>query len=396
MNVSGPEVASGPPGVAARRTAIEALIRIEEGGAYANLVLGSLLERSGLADNDRRFVTELVYGATRMRRACDWLVDRYLLGPTDTSTRAALRIGAYQLVYLLVPAHAAVSTTVEAVRGPARRLVNAVLRRVATAGVPELWPGEATRLSYPDWIVEQLTNDLGSDAAVGALTVMNQAASATQRGDGYIQDLASHLVSELVEAGPGMLVADLCGAPGGKATALAAKGARVIGIDNRAHRVALMATNRDRLEATTLSLVTADATAPPLRAASFDRVLLDAPCSGLGTLRRRPDARWRIDAAAPARLGLLQQAMLAAAASLVRPGGMLIYSVCTMTTQETTAVVDAVDLDGFELLAAPGDPWLPKGPGAVLLPQAAGTDGMFLLRARKALNDSPLNDRGDS
>ena len=372
------------PGVPARRTAIEALIRIEEDGAYANLALGSLLERSGLATNDRRFVTELVYGTTRMRKACDWLVDRFLLGPTDVSTRAALRCGAYQLVFLAIPAHAAVSTTVESVRGPARRLVNAVLRRVAQAGVPEEWPSEATRLSYPDWILDQLTADLGADAAAGALAVMNQAATATERDDGYIQDLASHFVAELVEAGPELVVADLCAAPGGKATALAGKGARVVGMDNRAHRVALMAKNRDRLGAATLALVTGDATAPPLRPASCDRVLLDAPCSGLGTLRRRPDARWRIDAAAPARLGLLQRRMLQAAAALVAPGGMLIYSVCTLTREETVDVVDAVDLSGFEVLAAPGSPWIPAGQGALLLPQAAGTDGMFLLRARRA------------
>lgn len=382
---SGPDEA---PGVAARRTAVEALIRIDEGGAYANLVLGGLLDRSGLADKDRRFVTELVYGATRMRRACDWLVDRFLLGPTDVSTRAALRCGAYQLVFLATPPHAAVSTTVEAVRGPARKLVNAVLRRVATAGVPEAWPDEATRLSYPDWIVDRLIRDLGESAAMGALSVMNEAAVATERADGYVQDLGSQFVTDLVQAEPGHRVADLCAAPGGKATALAATGAHVVGIDNRAQRIALMAANRDRLGSATLALVAADAAQPPLRVASFDRVLLDAPCSGLGTLRRRPDARWRVDPDAPARLAVLQRNLLHAAASLVRPGGLLIYSVCTLTEQETTSVVQSVDLRGFEVLDAPGEPWQAQGCGAQLLPQSLGTDGMFVMRARRAAGSS--------
>jgi len=121
----------------------------------------------------------------------------------------------------------------------------------------------------------------------------------------------------------------------------------------------------------------ADATAPPLRAGAFDRVLLDAPCSGLGTLRRRADARWRITPDAVERLTELQRRMLPAAAALVRPGGTLVYSVCTLTAAEGPDTAATVDLDPVE---RPGEPWSAWGSGAALLPQYAGTDGMFLAR----------------
>src|SRR5206468_9683539 len=128
---------------------------------------------------DRHFVTELVYGTTRMRRACDWLVGRFVDRPLDPDVRAALRLGAYQLHFLGTPPHAAVSATVDAAPKRARGLVNAVLRKVAnatSAGDPE-WPDDATRLSYPDWIVARLVDDLGSKPALDALDQMNQAAS---------------------------------------------------------------------------------------------------------------------------------------------------------------------------------------------------------------------------
>ena len=141
-------------GVAARRVAIKAMVRIEQDEAYANLVLGPMLERSQLSDRDRGFVTELVYGTTRMQRACDFLIERYLLSKIDHQVRAALRLGAYQLRFLETAPHAAVAATVGAVRGPGRGVVNAVLRKLAKeaeSGTFPEWPNEATRLSYPTW-----------------------------------------------------------------------------------------------------------------------------------------------------------------------------------------------------------------------------------------------------
>jgi 16S rRNA (cytosine967-C5)-methyltransferase len=391
---SGPRRRSGPAGrgrgsaaaapPSARRVALDVLDRIDTGGAYANLVLSGALDRSGLRDADRRFVTELVYGTTRRRRSCDFLVDRFLARPVEGRVRNALRLGAYQLAFAGVAAHAAVGETVAVAPRPARGLVNAVLRRVADA--PVAWPDEATRLSVPDWILGELTASLGPERAVAAVEAMNERATATERADGYVQDPASQQVAAAVGAQPGELVLDLCAAPGGKATALAATGAHVVAADIRPGRAALVAGNAARMGTTGVAVVAADGSQPPWRPGSFDRVLVDAPCSGLGTLRRRADLRWRVEPSSVERLAALQRRLMAAAADLVRPGGMLVYSVCTLTAAESTAIDDHLRAERPDLVPAdlPGAPWEPWGRGAALLPQAAGTDGMCLFRYRRA------------
>ncbi|MGZ4785673.1 MAG: transcription antitermination factor NusB, partial [Acidimicrobiales bacterium] len=325
-------VPSGP-GDAARRLALDALLRIDQEGAYANLVLPGLLARSSLDQRDRGFVTELVYGTTRMRRACDWLVDRFVMRDLDPPTRMALRLGAYQLVFLDTPAHAAVSATVGVAPTRSRGLVNAVLRRVASA--PRDWPDEGTRLSYPDWIIERLTTDLGEASAVEALEAMNERAVSVERDDGYHQDPASQWVAAEVCAEPGEVVLDLCAGPGGKATLLAATGALVVATDSRPARAGLVGHNASELGLDNVEVLSADGTRPPFVAASFDRVLVDAPCSGLGSLRRRADARWRIRPTDLDSLVDLQRRLLDSAAGLVRPGGTLVYSVCTLSEAET-------------------------------------------------------------
>ena len=360
-------------GVAARRLALDALVRIEDEGAYANLVTNALLGRSGLADRDRHFVTDLVYGTTRMRRACDHLVDRYRRGDVTPRVAAALRLGAYQLAFADVAPHAAVDATVGAAPKPARGLVNAVLRRVAddvAAGID--WPDLPTRLSYPDWVVAELERSLGVDAAHTALEAMNRPATTHVRDDGYVQDVASQSVVDAVAARPGERVLDLCAAPGGKATGLAATGALVVAADHSEQRTRLVAGNAERL-GQSVPVVVADGVAAPFVPGSFDRVLVDAPCSGLGVLRRRADARWRIDAAAPERLAVLQRALLAEAATLVAPGGVLVYSVCTLTEPEGDALVSGLDLG----------PQLTETGRQVLVPDAE-RDGMFVATWRRA------------
>ena len=372
-------------GRSARAVALDVLDRIDARGAYANLALAGALERSGLEPADRRFVTDLVYGTTRMRRACDHLVDRFLARPVEGRARNALRLGAYQLAFAGVPAHAAVSETVAAAPRPARGLVNAVLRRVAEAPVD--WPDDATRLSVPDWVLDELTASLGRERALAALAAMNEPATVTEREDGYVQDPASQAVAGAVGARPGELVLDACAAPGGKATALAGAGARVVAADVNPTRAGLVRANAERLGlGREVAVVVADGTAPPWRPACVDRVLVDAPCTGLGTLRRRADLRWRVEPAAVARLAELQRRLLAAAAEAVRPGGVLVYSVCTLTVAESTGVDEwfAGERPDFEPLPPPGAPWEPWGRGAILLPQAAGTDGMCMFRYRRA------------
>lgn len=366
----------------ARKVAVEALLAVDA-GARANVVVPEMLGASGLERRDRALVTELVYGTTRMRRACDWLVDRHVRGRTDPAVRAALRLGAYQLAWTRVPRHAAVSATVEEVTGPGRSVVNAVLRRVADdlQRGPVRWPDPATALSYPDWIVERLAGDLGPADARSALDTMNQPATVTERPDGYVQDRASQMVAAHVGALPGQRILDICAAPGGKATALVAAGAAVLAADIDPSRCATVAGNARRLGLRSIVTVAADGRRPAWRDGVFDRVLVDAPCSGLGVLRRRPDARWRVRPADVARLAELARRLLEPAAAAVAPGGVLTYSVCTLTEAETVGVdrwlADA--LPDWRALPPPGAPWRPHGRGGLLLPQSEGTDGMYVL-----------------
>lgn len=349
------------PGTVARRVAINAMVRIDRDNAFANLVLPPMLaKRDDIDQRDKAFITELVYGTTRMMRACDFLANRFVLDKIEPQVRAALRIGAYQLHYLGTPRHAAVGATVGAVNGRGRGVVNAVLRRVADAedAGPVTWPNEATRLSYPNHVIDRLTTDLGAERAIDALEVMNRSAIVHERDDGYVQDLASQRVVEMVAAQPGELVVDLCAAPGGKATGIARSGARVIAADVQPHRVGLIADNVRRLDVGEsaggesgggestgrVHPVVADGTRVPLRHGVADRVLVDAPCSGLGSLRRRADARWRIDKGAPERLAPLQIDLVLAGFDLLKPGGTLTYSVCTLT-----------DAEGADVRAAVGD-----------------------------------------
>lgn len=365
----------------ARRVAYDALKRIDADGAYANLVLGAMLERSELSDQDRRFVTELVYGTTRMRRACDALIDRFVTSPPDPATRTLLRLGVYQLEFAGVPPHAAVSETVSLAPKRVRGFVNAVLRKASSTDM--VWPSEFARLSYPDWIGRLLVDELGEDAAMRSLARMNEAGSATVRADGYVQDVSSQWVAAAVEAVPDERVLDACAAPGGKATALAATGATVVAADVRPGRVRLITENIERLGATNIEAVVADATDPPFDPASFDAVLIDAPCSGLGALRRRPDARWRIRPDDVTDLVALQRRIIDASAALVAPGGRLVYSVCTLTAAESIEhpVPAGFVVDDRE---PPVGTWQPFGCGWRVLPHEADTDGMVLIRYRRS------------
>ncbi|MGE0880088.1 MAG: transcription antitermination factor NusB [Acidimicrobiia bacterium] len=366
----------------ARRIALDTLVRIDTDGAFANLLLPTVLNNADLSKRDRAFVTELVYGTTRMRRACDWLVDRFLAKPPPADIRNALRLGVYQLAFAGTKPHAAVSATVAVVPPRAKPIVNAVLRRVAESvesGI--VWPDTGTRLSYPDWIVDRLVTELGESTAIATLEHMNTPPPVTERDDGYVQDLASQWVAALVEVQPGERIADLCAAPGGKATLLArdaGDSGLVVATDLRPSRARLLQANANRLHAANLLPVAADAAMSPFAPKSFDRVLVDAPCSGLGALRRRPDARWRINESDIATLAAIQRSIIDAAIGLVRPGGVVVYSVCTLTDAESIAH----DRPELEALPVPPEPWVAHGRGGRLLPQTADTDGMVVLRWR--------------
>ncbi|HEV3451921.1 MAG TPA: transcription antitermination factor NusB [Acidimicrobiia bacterium] len=424
----------------ARAVARDVLVRVD-GGAYSNLVLPAALRRTDLDARDRAFATDLVYGTLRARRRVDAVLaphTRRPLDDVDPPVRALLRLGAYQLLSGVAP-HAAVGETVAAAPGRARGYVNAVLRAVAAAPPPA--PASfAEALSYPDWIVARLTADLGEPDARAALAAQNEAPlvwlrpnrartdpddlaaelaaggatvtrgglvpdavavrgagdpaalPAVREGRATPQDQASQTVVAMVEAQPGDRVLDVAAAPGGKATGLGERvGAGVVvAVDRHPGRLGQVGPAARRLGLPAVRPVLADGRALPVAPATIDRALVDAPCSGLGVLRRRPEARWRTEAPAAA-LTELQAALVLAAAAAVRPGGRLVYSVCTLTAAETVGVAARV-LDALggavRVVEPPGPPWRPAGPGALLLPQDADTDGMFVLVVERV--DAPV------
>lgn len=389
-----------PP--SARAIALEALRRVDEDEAFANLVLPELIRsiedpKAGYAALDGRekgFATELFYGTVRMRRACDWVVQPYLQRDPDADTERVLHLAAYQLVFLKTPAHAALSSMVGEAPERSRGFVNAVLRKVAAAleagGGEVEWPDLATELSYPDWIVETLQADLGTETAVTMLRAMNQAAIVHRRADGYVQDPASQTVAAMVGAKPGERVLDLCAAPGGKTTAIASLGAYVTALDVHPHRCDLIAQNVHELGLTDrVEIHCVDSTDLPreMATAGFDRVLVDAPCSGLGSLRRRPDARWRMTAEDVESLVDLQHAFLMSAAKAVKPGGTITYAVCTLTNAESIDHEAWIERSLPEIEIVPAEPregWLANGRGLRMLPNE--TDGMSVLQLRRRVS----------
>jgi 16S rRNA (cytosine967-C5)-methyltransferase len=413
------------------------MVRVEA-GAYSHIALPAMLRRSRLSPRDRAQATEMVYGTLRSQRRLDALLERVSTRPVaalDPPVRAALRLGAHQLVTGVAP-HAAVSETVAATPRRARGYVNATLRALSRLGPP--WPepdDPAVALSYPDWLVDRLSADLGAADAHGVLVAGNEPGSLTLRpnprrvrgadlrreledagarveegalvrdalvvrgvgdparlpalveGRATPQDQGSQAVVAYLAPEPGDLVLDVAAAPGGKTTAVAelVGSGHVVAADVNGGRLRLVHDAVTRLGLDNVRALVTDARRPGARQASFDRVLVDAPCSGLGVLRRRPEARWRVEAAQLPVLAELQLAMLLGAADLVRPGGLLVYSVCTLTTVETTEVARAAveQLAGWTVLAPPAAPWRPRGAGALLLPQECGTDGMFVLGLRR-------------
>jgi 16S rRNA (cytosine967-C5)-methyltransferase len=422
------------PAAGTRDVALAALERVD-GGAYANLALPALLGRSGLAVGDRAAVTDLVYGSVRLRAALDFALrplSRQPLERLEPLVLRGLRLGAYELLFGGTAAHAAVAETVGAVARAGHRgqagYVNAVLRRLAVA--QPAWPDPAadpagwatTRGSHPAWVVQEALARLGPEEMVALVEADNARPEVTlrvtpgratrgqlldelaaagvvarpsplspdcvtlERGDparlaavaegrAVVQDAASALVAPAVGAAPGDLVAELAAGPGGKAGHLAALGARVLAVERQPGRARLVADTARRLGvADRLHTVVADGRRPPLRPGGADAVLVDAPCTNLGSLRRRPEARWRHHPEEVAELVDLQLALLEAAAGAVRDGGTVLYSVCTWTRAETDGVV-------AELLDRRPDLRLEET--RQLWPHRADADGMFLARLFK-------------
>jgi len=428
----------------ARGVALAALGRVEQEGAWANLLLPGLLARSGLGPGDRAAVTDLVNGSLRLRGALDAALaplSRQPLERLQPLVRNGLRLGAYELLFAGTAPHAALAEVVGAVRRVGNQgqagYVNAVLRRLVES--PPRWPDRAgdpvawatTAGSHPPWIVAEALDRLGPDGLVRLVEADNARPAVTLRatpgavtrdqllaelaaagvgatpselspdcvvlargdpgelaavreGRAVVQDAAAALVAPALGVRKGDLVVDLAAGPGGKAGHLAALGARVLAVELHPGRARLVRETAVRLgQSARLLAVAGDATRLPLADGGADGALVDAPCSNLGSLRRRPEARWRHRADEIPGLVALQRRLLAAAARAVRPGGAVLYAVCTWTRAETDQVVDAVLTDHPELEPAPLAGPLAPEPRRQLWPHLDGDDGMFLARLVK-------------
>jgi 16S rRNA (cytosine967-C5)-methyltransferase len=376
---------------ASRHVAHKVLVRVFEEGAYADRAFAG--EAAELDARDRALAQRLAYGATQRVRTLDHAlatIGGRNVGELDVPVRAALRLGAYELAFMdAIPARATVNEAVELVRaGGARRatgLVNAILRRAdgeigpLLEALREGTPQEAAlKHSYPDWVAETWWREWGAEDALELMRAQNEPAETVVRQAGagtWPQSRGSQLAGLSVGVQAGERVLDLCAAPGGKTTQLAERAAEVVAVEVHPGRARELEENVSGLGFDNVTVVQADARDLPAELSGFDRVLVDAPCSGLGVLASRPDLRWRGQP-----LPELQLDLLRVAAERVKPGGTITYSVCTISKAENEDVIDASGLDVEPL---DGEFPHPRRPDFLLtLPHKHGTSGFFIARIR--------------
>jgi 16S rRNA (cytosine967-C5)-methyltransferase len=346
----------------ARSAAFDVLRAVERGGYAADL----LASRTAAMDRrDAGLASEIVFGSLRFRAQLDFLIRHWsgrAADALDAAVRVALRMGIYQLRYLeRVPAHAAVGESVELV-GRARKrsamgFVNAVLRKVNRGAVA--WPDRATELSHPAWMLARWAARYGSEAAESIARANLRApgnyvrvppgaapppgAEATGVPGCYsvpaggaagfrVQDIGSQSIVPLLDLAPGQTFLDLCAAPGNKTTQALEAGVRAVACDLHPSRAAM-------LKDLGAGVVVLDGTRPLPFGRRFDRILLDAPCSGTGTLARNPEIKWRLKPESPAALHDVQVALLEQARGALAPGGVLVYSTCSLEPEENEHVV---------------------------------------------------------
>jgi 16S rRNA (cytosine967-C5)-methyltransferase len=332
----------------ARRIAFDILRRVEAGGYASDLLLS---QTAGLDSRDAGLASEIVFGVLRFRAQLDYLIGLHASRKLDPEVRHALRMGIYQLRYLeRIPPHAAVQESVELVKRArktsAAGFVNAVLRKIDRD--PVVWPSREVELSCPEWLLARWERHYGTEAAAGIARAALEEPEKFTRG-ARTQDIGSQSIVPLLCLQPGQSFLDLCAAPGNKTAQALESGVRAVACDIHFHRIAEM-------KGLNADLLVVDGTTPLPFARRFDRILVDAPCSGTGTLGRNPEIKWKLRPEDLPDLQRRQKALLANARDVLAPGGILVYSTCSLEPEENEEVV---------------------GPGTQRLPGRDAGDGFF-------------------
>jgi 16S rRNA (cytosine967-C5)-methyltransferase len=321
----------------ARQVAFDILRRVDRGAWASDLLLA---RASTLDSRDAGLAHEIVFGVLRYRFQLDYLIERYSgrARKLDPEVRDGLRMGIYQLRYLeRIPPHAAVAESVALVKrarkASAAGLVNAVLRKVNRD--PVNWPSREIELSCPEWLLARWERRYGPAAAIGIARAALREPMKHTRG-GRTQDIGAQSIVPLLDLRPGQSFLDVCAAPGNKTAQALESGVRAVACDIHLHRLAA-------LKDLGADLLVLDGTKPLPFARKFDRILVDAPCSGTGTLGRNPEIKWKLRPEDLPDLQQRQRALLANARAALAPGGILVYSTCSLEPEENEAVAGSGD-----------------------------------------------------
>lgn len=320
----------------ARQVAFDVLRKVHEGGYASDLLLK---HAANLEPRDAALAAEIVFGCLRYQAQLDHLISLFVAGPLDPEVRIALRIGIYQLRYLdRIPPHAAVGESVDLVKRSRKKsaagLVNAVLRKVDRK--PIAWPDRAIQLSTPQWLVEKWDRQFGPEPAEKIANTFLKPVESYVASTGRIQDIGAQSVVPYLDLHPGQTFLDLCAAPGNKTAQALEFGVSAIACDIHWHRLKNLNLDCPR--------VVLDGTAALPFRSKFDRILVDAPCSGTGTLARNPEIKWRLQPPDLIDLHQKQVALLRNSLECLKPGGRLVYSTCSLEDEENRLVLDALSL----------------------------------------------------
>jgi 16S rRNA (cytosine967-C5)-methyltransferase len=319
----------------ARQVAFDVLRKVDAGGYASDLLLKSSAE---LDSRDAGLASEIVFGCLRYQAQLDHVIELLTTGSLDLEVRIALRMGVYQLRYLeRVPSHAAVSESVELVKrakkSSAAGLVNAVLRKVDRQ--PIAWPDWSVELSTPQWLLKKWERQFGAETTETIAREFLKPAETHTASTGRIQDIGAQSIVPLLELQRGQTFLDLCAAPGNKTAQALEYDVRVVACDLHWHRL-------KQLGDLNCCRVVLDSTQPLPFRAKFDRILVDAPCSGTGTLGRNPEIKWRLQPSDLIDLHRKQVSLLRNAIEHLAPGGRLVYSTCSLEEEENRLVIETI------------------------------------------------------